>query len=83
MHNSNLSLVIENLIKTQTVTLYSKDLNNDLVWDSEYCLFDNIESPLKFTYESEQDIYSLLKIWSKGYPSTYSQFMVKCNINLI
>lgn len=57
MPNSNLSLVIGNLIKTQTVTLYSKNLNKELIWSSEYCLFDNIENPLYFTYDSEEDIY--------------------------
>lgn len=55
--NSKLSLIIEKLIKLQTVTLYSKDSNNELIWDSEYCLYNDNENPLKFIYDSDLDIY--------------------------
>lgn len=56
--NSNLSLVFENLIKSQIINLYKKDSNNELVWESDYHLFyGNNNDPLKFTYDSDKDIY--------------------------
>lgn len=32
--NSNLSLIIEKLIKTEIITLYKKESNSEWVWDS-------------------------------------------------
>jgi len=57
-HNSNLSLAIENLIRSQIITLYKQESNNEIVWESEYYLFDEVNNdPLKFSYNSELDVH--------------------------
>lgn len=56
--NSNISWYITELIKSKTVTLYEKDLENKWVIDCEYFLEENNEfDPFKFSYDSELDYY--------------------------
>ncbi len=55
--NSNLSYLIEKLLKTSIITLYSFDSNNEIIWDSEYYLYSKEENPLKFTYDSIKNRY--------------------------
>lgn len=56
--NSNISWYIAELIKSETVTLYEKDLENKWVIDCEYFLDENNEFDLfKFSFDSESDYY--------------------------
>ena len=56
--NSNISWYISELIKTETITLYEKDLENNWLVDCEYSLEEYNEFDLlKFTYDSESDYF--------------------------
>lgn len=46
------------MIKTEKISLYKQYENNELVWESEYNLFEEGQNdPFQFTYNNEREIY--------------------------